>query len=396
MPFFFNEGLPGAGKTADAVMHYILPAIKSGRKVFAHINGLNHQAIADYLKLDVYRVQALLIPMSRDDLRRLPDVVEDNSLVVIDEIQNYWGKHTKLTEAETVFVTEHRHRGLDIVAMGQSLKDVNVIWRRRVQIKNVYVNLEAVGRPQSYSVTIYQHKGEDEYEKVKTEVHNYDPAVFGMYKSVKADTVNATRNTDSRANVFNSQLFRWTIPVMLAFGIWGGYSIYGFFKGDSLAVQVPDKDQTQQGPQQAPQQAATPPAPDPAAPIPKPAMTEFVKANTPPPIADTQRQLLDQLNEQGRIRLGALMHMRGRSQGLIEWVDTGGKVVHRMDFAQLRELGVNVQPGQTTVTLTHGKWQAIATPWPTIEPDGAMSRAQVLEVNNSQSPKAQQIAPVKL
>ncbi|RNK90483.1 hypothetical protein C9400_18860, partial [Xanthomonas vasicola pv. vasculorum] len=31
----FNEGVPRAGKSYDAVKHHILPAIKKGRRVFA-------------------------------------------------------------------------------------------------------------------------------------------------------------------------------------------------------------------------------------------------------------------------------------------------------------------------------------------------------------------------
>ena len=380
MAIWFQEGLPGSGKSYETVLRYILPAIKKGRLVQAHVDGLNHEKIAEYLKMDVFRVKALLVYLTKEDLKRLPEVAQDNALIVIDEIQDYWGKSIHMSEAETSFVTQHRHRGLDIVAMGQSVKDVHVIWRRRIQKKDVFINLEGIGKPDAYSVTTYQHKGDDVYLKVNTEIHKYDKAVFGMYKSVNGDHVNAIRTTDGRGNVFNSQLFRYTIPLMLGFAIWGGYSIYGFFSGDTLGVSQEMKPLPAAGQQQAtaPAPALAPPPPPPPAPPPPPqAMTQD----------GAQRALLQDLSDKNRVRLAGLIAMRGKVDGVVEWVDGGEKIVHRMRFADLRELGVKVQPGQHSVTLTHGEWIAIATVWPlTDAPPGKMSQTTVDEVNSAQRP----------
>ena len=39
----FNEGVPRAGKSYDAVKNHILPTLKKGRRVFARLNGLHHE-----------------------------------------------------------------------------------------------------------------------------------------------------------------------------------------------------------------------------------------------------------------------------------------------------------------------------------------------------------------
>ena len=56
----FNEGVPRSGKSYDAVLSHILPALKSGRVVYARVNGLNPDKIADYLGLSPAIVRDLL------------------------------------------------------------------------------------------------------------------------------------------------------------------------------------------------------------------------------------------------------------------------------------------------------------------------------------------------
>ena len=55
-----HEGLPGAGKTWEAVVKRLIPALQKGRKVFARINGLDHTKIAEVAGLEVAQVNELL------------------------------------------------------------------------------------------------------------------------------------------------------------------------------------------------------------------------------------------------------------------------------------------------------------------------------------------------
>jgi zona occludens toxin len=86
----FNEGVPRSGKSYDAVRSHILQALKKGRKVFARLNGLKHEAIAQYLQMRLADVQALLIHVPSEDVPRLHEMVEPGCLVVIDECHDFY------------------------------------------------------------------------------------------------------------------------------------------------------------------------------------------------------------------------------------------------------------------------------------------------------------------
>lgn len=42
----FHEGLPRSGKSYEAMVRHIIPALQKGRHVWAYIEGLNHARIA--------------------------------------------------------------------------------------------------------------------------------------------------------------------------------------------------------------------------------------------------------------------------------------------------------------------------------------------------------------
>lgn len=86
----FHEGLPGAGKSYEAMVHQVIPALQKGRKVFAYIEGLNNEKIADVMGETVGYVESLLIPLTRDQVPTIHEHVENDSLVVIDELQNFF------------------------------------------------------------------------------------------------------------------------------------------------------------------------------------------------------------------------------------------------------------------------------------------------------------------
>ena len=47
----FHEGLPRSGKSYEAMVKHVLEALKQGRKVFAYVEGLNHEKIAEVIGL---------------------------------------------------------------------------------------------------------------------------------------------------------------------------------------------------------------------------------------------------------------------------------------------------------------------------------------------------------
>jgi zona occludens toxin len=58
MAILFYEGLPGAGKSYEAMATQIIPFLQKGREVVAYIEGLDHERIAVAADMPVERVRA--------------------------------------------------------------------------------------------------------------------------------------------------------------------------------------------------------------------------------------------------------------------------------------------------------------------------------------------------
>lgn len=75
MPINAFGGGPGSGKTYGVVQHVILPAIAAGRFVITNIEGLNDQAIYDYVAANFYKGKILCIGHIRRCDRNAPEGV---------------------------------------------------------------------------------------------------------------------------------------------------------------------------------------------------------------------------------------------------------------------------------------------------------------------------------
>lgn len=367
MAILFYEGLPGAGKSYEAMVTRIIPALQKGREVVAYIEGLDFGRIAEAAELPEERVRELLFPLVREDMQPVeePDgrrkkvkdgvwlaAVRDNALHVFDEAQNWWPHTMKPTGELTQFVTEHRHRGIDVLLMGQAIPDVHALWRRRVDQRLVFLKLTGLGTSKRYSCTVYKGKGNDQYDKVTTKVAKYDEKYFGTYKSVVADDTNVDNLVDKRSTIWGGSMFTFWIPLALVAGCFGAWKAYSFFKPPVVekapVVQAQPKQQQQQSSQQQPQSNA------------QPVRSEAAPKDERSP----QEKYFADLADKARIRLAGLVVFNGNTQGLVEWVDGGNHVTERIDLMQLRDMGVSVLQVGQSVRLTLGAWQQIATMWP--------------------------------
>jgi len=92
-----HEGLPGSGKSYEAAVNQIIPALLKGRKVFAYIEGLNHQKFAEVTSLSLERVNELLVPLTKEQVPTIYAHVQNDSLVIIDELQDFFPISQKTT-----------------------------------------------------------------------------------------------------------------------------------------------------------------------------------------------------------------------------------------------------------------------------------------------------------
>lgn len=354
----FHEGLPGSGKSYEAVVKHVIPAIAQGRAVYAYVNGLNHDKIAQLAEVTPERGRELLFQIEREQVPEIYRHVQDNALVIIDEMQNFWPHgRTKLGPDITEFVTEHRHRGLDIIGMGQDLRDVHALWRRRTSQKTVFNKLDAVGMEHKYAYRVYKAVEPEKFQKVSNGTGTYEEKYFGTYKSHVSDDTNTLNYKDSRAVVFNTPLFKFVIPGVGLAAIAAVWFIARIFSGDAQIVKT-DKVQpekaVQVSPQQLPMKATVVPA---AAGVDLPEGAIAMKGPTEP------KDYIESLQKQWRPRLSAWMEAPGRTQGVIEWYDeTTRKEVLTTD--QIKDLGYVVVHKNGVVTMVKGDTRIVATSWP--------------------------------
>lgn len=236
----FHEGLPRSGKSYEAVVKHIIPALAAGRKVFARINGLNYEKLAELAGISLERCNELLFHIESSQVMAIYEHIENDSLVIIDELQNFYPNQRKQLEPKQMrFIAEHGHFGLDIIILGQSFGDIHSAWRRRTERKVLFLKLSAVGKENSYNWTAYQAipdpqgQRDPKWSKAANGIQKYEQKYFGSYASHVPAVDNKGAYADGRFNIFNRKSLRYGLPAVFVFGLFGIYYIINFFSTDS-------------------------------------------------------------------------------------------------------------------------------------------------------------------
>lgn len=358
----FHEGLPGSGKSYEALISHIIPSIEKGRKVFARINGLNYEKIAELTNKDEDEVRSLLFEITEEQVATIETHVENDSMVIIDELQNFFPSgRGKLSDGITKFVTEHRHRGIDIVTMGQSISDIHNLWRRRCERKLQFLKLSMVGQDNRYKWTAYQGslngKGEIQFTKVKSGTRKYDPKYFGSYASHQADTENTENYADDRLNIFKTKTFTFWLPVFFLVLCYAIYYLYGFFTPKDEPIIKEPIEQTSPN-KQPPQTRGNVEAADP---VTNPNEHGF--------------NFLIDLNSNYESKITYLDERRGIVWDMIVvWYDKTGKVIDRMYHTDFVKLGYKVKYEGYGVKIENDTYKALFRIKPKFEPQYSISQ----------------------
>lgn len=382
-----HEGLPGAGKTWEAVVKRLIPALQKGRKVYARINGLDHAKIAEVADLEVDRVKELLHEIPEGEVLRWNELVENDSLVILDEAQNFWphGSARAVAPAQIKAVAEHRHRGLDIVLMCQVLQGaggVHPVWVNRVDQKIVFEKLNARGSDQKYKWTAYkgQHNGTKiRFSEINKGTEVYDPKYFGTYASHQADTENTETYKDARTNIWNNPVFRKWLPLFGVALVLSVSYLWHLFKGGGLEKGLAGGHKIE-----TTTAVVTTPATVPVAasgvqasvgqPQPVPAKSA--------PVSESQKQdamaddYIASISQKWRPRLSGLVWGAKGARLVVEWYDESFRLKERMSAAQLEEFGWGVARSAygEHVIMSKGGVHIAVTSWP-MEPFGRISEA---------------------
>jgi zona occludens toxin len=215
-------------------MQLIEEALQQGRTVITNVDGINIPGWADYLDMEESEIEKKIKIMTEDDVMKPWEIAEKDSLMIIDEIQDYYpATRTKPDPELSKFVSRHGHDGMDILIMGQSIEDCHNIWKRRIDRKVVFQKLDAVGKPESYTwkmmKRIHTGKSSDlKFEKVSRSTEKYNEKYFGLYKSHSDGTKNKSVMKDDRATIFSDKWMKYAVTVVLIFTIGGIWAIKSF------------------------------------------------------------------------------------------------------------------------------------------------------------------------
>lgn len=180
-------GVPGSGKSYEAVAFHIIPAIEDGRKVVTNLP-LNIQHFKDVYGQDKADLIHIITSTSQNPIpfKTVEDYQDDwknekgqACLFVIDECHRPLPLGSTDKKIEDWFA-EHRHKGHDVLLITQSygkiskpIRDIiHIVYRVR---KNV-----ALGSSSSYVRKVQDGlRG----EVVNTAIRKYDPKYFPFYNS---------------------------------------------------------------------------------------------------------------------------------------------------------------------------------------------------------------------
>jgi zona occludens toxin len=366
--FFFHEGLPGSGKSYEAVVKHLIPALASSRPVDAYIEGLDHEKLAELAGITQEQCEELLAVLSREDVENIWSITRDNALIIIDEMQNFWPSNkSKLGPDITQFITEHRHRGQDILGIGQDLRDVHALWRRRCAQKVVFSKLDGLGREDNYSYRLLKATTPDKFQVITKGAGKYDSKYFGSYSSHVSTETNTGNYKDKRAVIWNSWLFRFGLPGMLLVVAFSVYTIAHFFGGNSSLIKTPQK----------------PPATKSVTEMRQTIESDFAAARAvPAPVLKKEppKDYLQEISSNWRVRLGGIISMSGRFDGFIDWYDSALRHQERLTFAQITSMGYTIDYELDIVTIRRGDFTLVATSWP-MEIFGKIPGQQLKEIS---------------
>jgi zona occludens toxin len=363
----FHEGLPRSGKSYEACVMHILPALKEGRRVVTNIEGIDHSKFSELSGLPIKIVeQYLRCVFVRDDMdeqrRLIIEETQKDNLIVIDEIQNLFPSGREKLEPEWMrYISEHGHDGLDVILMGQDRRDCHNMWRRRIQRVITFKKLTALGKEGSYAWACYEATSPEKFQKVTSGTRNYEEKYFGLYKSFTDGTTHKSAYIDKRATVWNNAGFKLGMPavgIALVFALW---HLVGFFS----VQEEPEPEQVAQADQMPKVRRAAPTVGDNA-----PPSKEEPEEPTEP--AYEPLDVFDELQHKNRLRLSAVVVPTSgddaRIHAYVDVLNEGYHVQDRFTAASLRDLGWKVSYRDAGLMLTKGDRSIIVRPWPIDKP----------------------------
>ena len=265
MPINAFGGGPGSGKTYGVVEHVILPAIAAGRFIITNIDGLDADAIYEYVAKNSYKGKIICIGHIRTCSRDAPsqdgffpgdasldkpnpcppptlEVVAGGDLVVIDEATRYWVMGEKVSKEAQFFFREHRHfaneigHTCDLVVIDPDLMQLARPLRGKIELSSITHKPKGIGLNR-YVVRLYRGCKLTGKPQSVNGPYKFQKEIYSLYKSYSH--ANAKESAvDGRQNIFASKiLWGYIGGVVIAMCV-GSSLVWKFFHPTPEATAV--------------------------------------------------------------------------------------------------------------------------------------------------------------
>ncbi|HDB9298362.1 TPA: hypothetical protein O7M34_004951, partial [Escherichia coli] len=244
-------GIPGSGKSYEAVCNVIIPAFTSGRRVVTNIYGLQKDKITERYP----DATGEIIVVDNDDVLKADffpfkggegSFCQFGDLIVIDEAWRIFGSDKDMTAEKKSFIAEHRHfthpeTGIscDLVIVNQSLSNIARFLKDKIETTYRMRKLKALGLNNHYCIDVYSGHKIYKSNLVTSYRNKYNPDIFELYKSYEGNNGNE-KQTDKRQSIWNSGKVRFFLVLFPLMFIGSGWLIYSFFSTFGRSDPSPD------------------------------------------------------------------------------------------------------------------------------------------------------------
>lgn len=289
------QGIPGSGKSYEAVVYHVLHALQAGRKVITNLPVfVDKFAAIDPAYPALIELRRRPQPIRGEwDANRMDDNGNGNAfelfedqrtvepgvdvtvfghvwdyyttwkhpetgqgpLIVIDECHTALpGRDAGVTDKEVVqWFKLHRHFNVDVLLMTQDFRDMNQPIARLMEMLVKCRKASFMGKPTEYIRKVCAgYRG----AVISTESRPYKPQYFGLYKShTQGNSVAEGLAADVSPMLVRFK--RWTRGVWLLALCFGGWFAWSLATGETKPVKAPPSQHAFQ-PIQPPQKVAEP------------------------------------------------------------------------------------------------------------------------------------------
>lgn len=256
MPINAFGGGPGSGKTYGVMEHVIIPAIAQGRFILTNIEGLQADAIYEYVAENYYKGEIICIGHIRTCDRNAPDSegffpgenaldqpmpvpspetknVCGGDLVVVDEATRYWPQGERIKKSHAYFFREHRHfaneigHTCDLVVIDPDLSLLARPLRGKIEMASITHKPKEIGLNR-YVVNLYRGCKITRKPQQTLGPYKFQEKIYSLYKSYAHEKAKE-QAIDGRQNALRNPR-NWFIAALvvgfIGFGFWNAWRFF--------------------------------------------------------------------------------------------------------------------------------------------------------------------------